>query len=121
MWHGMKNGSGPVQDCMSSQSPPAAVFLSGSKCPRHNSPWIPQVEADELEQVGVSHFGEDAGGAVVVAEDVGGEGLLVADELVYAFFERAFADEFVDENVLRLADAEGAVGGLVFDGSGRSG
>ena len=31
-------------------------------------------------------------------------------------FDGALADEFVDDDVLLLADAEGAVGGLVFDG-----
>ena len=45
-----------------------------------------------------------------------GEGALFGDQGVDFFLDGAAADELVDEDVALLADAEGAVGGLVLDG-----
>ncbi len=45
-----------------------------------------------------------------------GHVLFLADQGVDFLLDRAAGDEFVDQDVALLADAEGAVGGLVFDG-----
>ncbi len=50
-----------------------------------------------------------------IEEGVGEERFLLL-ELVNAVFHSARADEFMDEDRLVLADAVGAVGGLVFGG-----
>ena len=49
-------------------------------------------------------------------EEAVGEGAFVGDEAVDFFFDAASGYEFVHEYVFLLADAEGAVGGLVFYG-----
>ena len=45
-----------------------------------------------------------------------GQTALVVDERIDLLFDSAFADQLVHEDGARLADAPGAVGGLVFDG-----
>ena len=51
-----------------------------------------------------------------LAQNVLGQRAFAGDDVVNAFFEGAATDEFVDHDVALLADAEGAVRGLVFDG-----
>ena len=71
-------------------------------------------EGQHFPQFGVRQFGEPPlrGGAHHL---VGGL-LLGLNHGVDAVFEGAGADHLVDVDVPRLTDAEGAVGGLVFDG-----
>ncbi len=69
------------------------------------------------EQFGEVVGGEAGGFAVArAAVDGVGERLLFLLQGEDAVFDGVFGDEFVDEDGLFLADAVGAVGGLVFDG-----
>ena len=74
------------------------------------------VEGNESEEGFVGHFGEEGFGGSVVGEKFGGGGFFGFDHGVDAFLDGASGDEFVDEDIALLADAVGAVGGLVFDG-----
>ncbi len=75
---------------------------------------ICDVEGDEVEEFFVGEFGEFGFGVAALEEGVA-EGSFAVYEEVDFFFDGALGDEFVDENVLLLADAEGTVGGLIFD------
>ena len=70
----------------------------------------------EFEQFGEGAVGEFGEEALALVDDFGGEGGLVLDHVVDAVFEGAAADEFVHHDAAGLADAEGAIGGLVLDG-----
>lgn len=69
-----------------------------------------------MQQLVGAHFSEHGLSASRRSENVLGECEFFFDEGVDALFDGALADEFVDEDVLLLADAEGAIGGLIFDG-----
>ena len=67
------------------------------------------------EEVGEG-FGIDAEFCGIVGEECLDEGGLVLLEFENPILDGAAADEFVDEDGLGLADAVGAVGGLIFGG-----
>lgn len=70
--------------------------------------------AEEGEEGVGGEFGEEGGGGG--RDDLVGEETFMTEEVVDAFLEGAFADEVVGDNGTRLANAVGAVGGLVLDG-----
>src|SRR5579871_1211903 len=70
-------------------------------------------QREEVSQLRGGHLGQPVFAA---AHDALGQFLLLLDHQVDTFFKRADAYEFVNLHVLALADAEGAVGGLVLDG-----
>lgn len=70
--------------------------------------------AEEGEEGVGGEFGEESGGGG--RDDLVGEETFMTEEVVDAFLEGAFADEVVGDDGAGLADAVGAVGGLVLDG-----
>ena len=70
--------------------------------------------AEEGEEGVGGEFGEESGGGG--RDDLVGEETFMTEEVVDAFLEGAFADEVVGDDGADLADAVGAVGGLVLDG-----
>lgn len=70
--------------------------------------------AEEGEEGVGGEFGEEGGGGG--RDDLVGEEAFMTEEVVDAFLEGAFADEVVGDDGAGLADAVGAVGGLVLDG-----
>ena len=73
-----------------------------------------QFQPHEVEKLLVAELGDPV--LAAGADDVFSDFLLAIDEGVDALLDGADADELVDDDVLFLADAEGAVGGLVLDG-----
>ena len=67
--------------------------------------------AEEGEEGVGGEFGEEGGGGG--RDDLVGEEAFMTEEVVDAFLEGAFADEVVGDDGAGLADAVGAVGGLV--------
>ena len=72
------------------------------------------IERDEAQQLVDAHFSQrslDFG-----VENLIGNALFIVEHAVNPLFHSAAADEFVDEDIFRLADAKRAVGGLILDG-----
>ena len=106
---------------------PAAAAAAAGVCAAVRSPWpiaalaslIAHSRTASLRSANMScssSFESSVIHASPRADDVLGERALALDHLVDALLERAGADELVHLHVARLADAEGAVGGLVLDG-----
>src|SRR3569833_1127074 len=72
------------------------------------------IQCDEVEQLSITQLSELQ--LRTSFENIPGQALLGFNELVYFILHRAAANEFVDEDVAGLADAEGAVRRLVLDG-----
>ncbi len=66
-----------------------------------------------MAQLVRAHLGDPG---LADADDRFGQAQLSLDQLVERLLERAGAHEGVDLDVARLADAEGAIGGLILDG-----
>src|SRR3569833_1694218 len=72
------------------------------------------IQCDEVEQLSVTQLSELQ--LRTSFENIPGQALLGFNELVYFILHGAAADEFVDEDVAGLADAEGTVHHLVLGG-----
>src|ERR1035437_5050730 len=72
------------------------------------------IQGDESEQFLVAHFSEHFLAAAF--KQFVGKRALSLDDLVDAFLDGAPAYELMHQHIVLLADAESAVGGLVFDG-----
>lgn len=75
---------------------------------------LSDLQAHEVENLAVAQVGDPV--LAARADDILGQFFFAVDEGVDPLLDRAGADQLVDDDVLLLADAEGAVGCLVFDG-----
>src|SRR3989338_2756966 len=72
------------------------------------------IELHQIEQLAVVHFGKQKFRAAL--QHIPDELLFRFDQSVYAVLNSATADELVHQHVAPLADAEGAIGGLILHG-----
>lgn len=76
--------------------------------------YLRQTEVKQFHQLIVFQLRDPA--LVTGGNDVAGQTGFFFDHVVDALFDCALGDELVHHDILLLTDAEGAVGGLVFDG-----
>ena len=73
------------------------------------------VERNEVQKLRIRHFGELGFSPALGIQKRVGERFFAGDEFVDPLLDRPATDKFMNENISFLANAEGAIGGLVLN------